>query len=228
MLRDDRGNVTARGRGRRKEGRWRIGREGGGEGEEEGGGWKVMFWNVAGLKNKVRSFWEGLEGWDVVMISETWVGERDWEKIKGRLPGGFKWGAQWASRKSKRGRNMGGMLMGIRKTIMEKGTKIEREEEGMIVGRVRQGKERWRKVGVYVSEGIERALQVLEKWTDIGEEGVKTLIGGDFNARTGREGGRVEMEEEGREREGEGKRRSKDGKMNKEGKRLVKFLEEIG
>lgn len=35
-------------------------------------------------------------------------GERDWEKIKGRLPGGFEWGAQWASRKSKRGRNMGG------------------------------------------------------------------------------------------------------------------------
>lgn len=34
--------------------------------------------------------------------------ERDWEKIKGRLPGRFEWGAQWASRKSKRGRNMGG------------------------------------------------------------------------------------------------------------------------
>jgi len=65
---------------------------------------------------------------------------------KRETAGGFEWGAQWASRKSKRGRNMGGMLMGIRKTIMEKGTKIERGG-GMIVGRVRQGKERWRIVG---------------------------------------------------------------------------------
>lgn len=36
--------------------------------------------------------------------------------------------------------------MGIRKTIMEKRTKIEREEEGVIVGKVREGKERWRKM----------------------------------------------------------------------------------
>lgn len=59
--------------------------------------------------------------------------EKDWEKIKGRLPGGFEWGVQWTSRKSRRKRNLGGMLMGIRKTLMEKGTKIEREEEGMIM-----------------------------------------------------------------------------------------------
>lgn len=51
----------------------------------------------------------------------------------------------------------------------------------------------------------------MEKWTEIGEKGVKMLIGGDFNARMDREEGRVEMEEEDREREG--KRRSKDGKM---------------
>lgn len=68
----------------------------------------------------------------------------------------------------------------------------------------------------------------MEKWTKVGEEEVKTLIGGDFNARTGREGERIEMMEKGREREKEGKRRSKDGKMNKEGKRLVEFFEKIG
>lgn len=74
--------------------------------------------------------------------------------------------------------------MGIRKTIMEKGTKIEREKEGMIVGRVRKGKERWRIVRVYVSDGIERILQVLEKWMEVDEEGVKMLIEG--HAKTGK------------------------------------------
>lgn len=41
-----------------------------------------------------------------------------------------------------------------------------------------------------------------------------------FNVRTRRKEGRVEMVEEDRERKREGKRRSKDRKMNKKGKRL--------
>lgn len=34
--------------------------------------------------------------------------------------------------------------------------------------------------------------------------------------------------EEGRERKRERKKRSKDGKMNKKGKRLIEFFEELG
>lgn len=60
---------------------------------------------------------------------------------------------------------------------------------------------------------MERTVQELEQWTERCEEGGMTMIGGDFNARTGREGGR---------------RNSKDWKMNGEGKRLVEFLEEKG
>lgn len=48
------------------------------------------------------------------------------------------------------------------------------------------------------------AIQELEKWTEIDEDGVNTIIGGSFNARTGREVRMVRMEgkvggEEGRE-----------------------------
>lgn len=85
MLRGDRGNVKEiqqGGRGRKKEERRRVKRERRDVGKEERGEGKMMFWNVTGLKNKDRSFWMGLKGWDVIMISETWVEERDWKKIK--------------------------------------------------------------------------------------------------------------------------------------------------
>lgn len=31
----------------------------------------IVFWNVAGLKNKDREFWKGLEKWDVIVMMET-------------------------------------------------------------------------------------------------------------------------------------------------------------
>lgn len=63
------------------------------------------------------------------------------------------------------------------------------------------------------------------------EEVVSTIIGGDFNARTEKKGGSIETRERGEEGTGEGnnkRKRSKDGKMNREGKEMVRFLEEKG
>lgn len=60
---------------------------------------------------------------------------------------------------------------------------------------------------------------------------VETIIGGDFNARTGEEGGGVGSEREnkwGTRKERGNTKRSKDKKVNKEGKMLVEFLEERG
>jgi len=48
---------------------------------------------------------------------------------------------------------------------------------------------------------------------EIREEGKYTLISGDFNARTGREGGAIKEEEEARSG-GEKRRQSKDEKIN--------------
>ncbi|KMQ82353.1 hypothetical protein RF55_23264, partial [Lasius niger] len=59
-------------------------------------------------------FWERLREWDIIILMETWLEERGWERIRGRLPIGFRWEAQHAKKKSKKGRAMGGMVMGIR------------------------------------------------------------------------------------------------------------------
>lgn len=68
---EEEGENGKRGRGRGEE------REG--EEKRRGEGrYRVGFWNVAGLKNKDRDFWEGLKGWDIMILCETWVDNKSW------------------------------------------------------------------------------------------------------------------------------------------------------
>jgi len=132
----------------------------GGREEED---WRIGFWNVAGLRNKDVEFWKGLSRWDVIVMEETWIDRKGWIGIKGKFPREYKWGIQWATRKNKRGRAMGGMIMGIRKELFEKGGEITTENEGLIVGNLKLGKQRWRIVRVYIRDNMERMLQKLEE-----------------------------------------------------------------
>jgi len=113
------------------------------------------------------------------------------------LPKGYVWGVQWAERENKKGRAKGRMIMGIRKKMVEKGKGVEVIREGIVMGKVKMGKQKWRIIGVYVNGNMEEMLREIEEWIEEKEEGVYT-IEGDFKARTGGEGGEIETEGEGK------------------------------
>jgi len=72
-----------------------------------------------------------------------------------------------------------------------------------------------------VNGDMEKKLEELKEWMEEWEEGVKTIIGVDFNARTGREGGKVKKK---------GKREKGIRRItrNKERRMLVKGIRERG
>jgi len=41
---------------------------------------------VAGVGNKDRDFWKYIGNFDMVNLCETWIEEKGWEGIRGRLP----------------------------------------------------------------------------------------------------------------------------------------------
>ncbi|XP_070170412.1 golgin subfamily A member 6-like protein 22 [Polyergus mexicanus] len=213
---------------RKEEGEGRRVRIGNGGLQIDGKWWK---WNeeeevLKSERGELKGERVGIGEWDVIVLMETWVVEKGWRGVKNKLQKGFKWGVQYASRKNKKGRAMGGMIMGIRREREMEIGEIETMEEGMMTGTLKIGGEEWRIVGVYVNEDLERKIEGLKKWMEEREEeGRRIIIGGDFNARTGEMGGRVNL---GEEEEIGKNRNSKDKKSNREGRRLVEMLEETG
>lgn len=102
-----------------------------------------------------------------------------------------------AKRRSKRGKAMGGLLIKIRNGIKVEGEVEKKYVEGILMRTVEMEKMKWRIIEVYVNEDLERKLEELD---GRGKGGRKTLIGRDFNARTGDEGREVKGEKEMEER----------------------------
>lgn len=150
VLRDEEGRVRGE---EQEEGtggsdRQNVERRGGQEGvikiEKRGKerGWRAVFWNVAEMGRRDKDFWEGLRGWEMIVLVETWVDEKGWERIRGMRPRGYMGDATGEERGEERKTKGGGMLLGIRKDLVGKECKFERGVEGMMRDRLRVGGEK--------------------------------------------------------------------------------------
>lgn len=104
--------------------------------------------------------------------------ERGWKVWKDKLPRGYRWGVQYAVRRNRKERAIGGMLMGVKIGLSEREKEFEMGGKGLISEWVKVGEERWRIVGLYINGDMEGKLQVLKEWAEIKEEGIRTLIRG--------------------------------------------------
>lgn len=65
-----------------------------------------------------------------MVLIETSVDGRSWKGVRGKLSEGYKWGIQGARRKNGKEREMGEMLMGIKKELWKKGAEMDTGKEG--------------------------------------------------------------------------------------------------
>ena len=186
----------------------------------EGGWLKLCFWNVAGLGNKDREVWKYLESFDLVGLTETWVEEGTWNGMKRNLPAGFNWWCIPAVRENKEGRAKGGIVVVAKKELGV--TEFRGCRERIAEVRIKVGGRDWRVLTVYSQKIEETMREIAEGIEEEKEEAL--LIGGNFNARVGEEGGpfREIASENGRER------KSKDKIVNREGRMLVEKVNERG
>jgi hypothetical protein len=82
-------------------------------------------------------------GWEVGGdgVGGTWQDETGWEKVKWKLPRGYEWGVKKGEKVNRKGRVKGGMVMGVKKDMMDEGVKVDTDGEGVVRGRVRMGEE---------------------------------------------------------------------------------------
>lgn len=70
---------------------------------------KICFWNIAGIINKCDETWEYLDNFDIIGLTETWIEEEEWKKIKDKMSNKFNWICTPARKENTKGRGRGGL-----------------------------------------------------------------------------------------------------------------------
>ena len=163
-----------------------------------------------GKKRYIRSF-------EVIGLTESWLEEKEEDWLAEKLQV-FVVKQTPAMRLRRRGRSKGGLVIAVKKdteVIKEIGLDIEKRNK-MAAIKIQIEEEEITCIVTYMRENRKEEIErIVER--NIGE---KVLIGGDFNARTAEEGGRMNDENTCR--------RSKDKVRNKEGEDLIKKIRNLG
>ena len=183
-------------------------------------GRRLIFWNIAGIREKDRDVWTYLEEGDFISLSETWIEEKSIGYYENIVSKKFNWRFFAARRDNKKGRAKGGFLIGVKKDWVDKNKiKSIEVEEGLIKTELVIGEEKINIWSVYNSGDIEKYWSIWDNIDYLEEETL--IIDGDFNIRIGTECAKAEVIEIGK---GGGKRISKDTVISNGGKRMIEFI----
>ncbi|XP_025262551.1 golgin subfamily A member 6-like protein 22 [Camponotus floridanus] len=167
---------------------------------------------------------EYIKRFDIIGLVETWIIKEKEEWIKEKLKD-FDIECVEARKDNKKGRAKGGIILGIRRGLMDAQRRLRATEE-VIAVEVKKKEKTYRIIVTYMNEKKKENWKEIKKVLEDNERTI-TIIGGDFNARIGEEEGWLEEEETFNlrsEMEKERNRKSRDKTVNKEGE---KMLEEV-
>ena len=189
-------------------------------------GLRVLIWNVAGMTKRLDEKWELVLKQDVFGIVETWLEEGSEVWVKDMLKD-FDIEVAWARKENSRGRAKGGLIVGVRKGVVEKVATVSKSKELIAIDLMNK-KDRCRFLVTYMREDR------LEDWREIQrlaeDDRISIVVGGDFNARIGEEEGWTEEEVVGGWKEDrlQGRRKARDKVVNREGEEMLEEIKHGG
>jgi len=62
------------------------------------------------------------------------------------------------------------------------------------MGNIKRDEQKWRIIRIYARQNLGEVLQGVESWIKENERGLNTIMGDDFNARTGKMGAGMELD----------------------------------
>ncbi|KAG7196803.1 hypothetical protein KM043_016916 [Ampulex compressa] len=80
--------------------------------EREKGDKNVKVWKVGN-----KEVWKYIEKYDIVELTETWMDEKAWNRMRGRLASTYEWSSVQAVKEKRKGRAKGGLVAAVSREL---------------------------------------------------------------------------------------------------------------